>query len=699
MKKVELKSLKLTNFKGQRNLSIDFKDSTTNIFGDNGEGKTTIFDAVEWLRSGKDSTDRTNFEIKTLDKNNKVIPKIEHEVVATYHVDGEVVTMKRVLVENWVKKKGEEQAEFTGNITKYFWNDVPKQQKEFNELVGGILDETIFKLITNPLAFNNDKTLPWEKRREVLTKLAGEIKMETLAEGNKEYMDLLAKLTQGKTLVEYKKQIVASIVKAKLELKAIPTRIDEATKMKPQSHDFDQLKILLKIKEDELEKVENLITNKSAAFDDLIQSNGKIKMKIAAITDEVFAIRRNTEAAIVSNEKPAVVDHSAFNAITAQIEEKEGALASAERTLATIQGMMETKNAEITAIGGDVIKKRAEWIAENAAELVINDDSFHCPTCKRDFESGDVEAKKAEMKTNFMKAKQEKLAAINIHGAALKASNENMMAELEVFKTRAEKGGKVIEYLKVEIDELTIKKETEKAKIEIPQPEASAAINVEEVLKTKLAENESYQLKVLEIQELTKTIQDLPQTNTAEFDEKKILFKNEIEEIKTKLRNETQINLIDQRIKDLLKEEKDLAGQISSVEKEQFTIENFNKLRIETIENEVNSKFKFVNFRMFSTQVNGGETECCDALIDGVPFSDANNAAKINAGLDIINTLCEFYQVSAPIFIDNRESVVNLLPTKSQVINLIVEEGSKLSVGAPNYTAEFLVKKAKLETA
>jgi len=75
--------------------------------------------------------------------------------------------------------------------------------------------------------------------------------------------------------------------------------------------------------------------------------------------------------------------------------------------------------------------------------------------------------------------------------------------------------------------------------------------------------------------------------------------------------------------------------------------------------------------------VNGGQVETCQALIDGVPFSDANTASKINAGIDIINTLCNHYQVSAPIFIDNRESVVNLIPSQSQIINLIVSEPDK----------------------
>jgi hypothetical protein len=66
------------------------------------------------------------------------------------------------------------------------------------------------------------------------------------------------------------------------------------------------------------------------------------------------------------------------------------------------------------------------------------------------------------------------------------------------------------------------------------------------------------------------------------------------------------------------------------VEKVQFVIERFNKLKIDTLESKINEKFKFV--KSFETQINGGEAECCEALINGVPFSDANTASKINAG-------------------------------------------------------------------
>jgi hypothetical protein len=77
---------------------------------------------------------------------------------------------------------------------------------------------------------------------------------------------------------------------------------------------------------------------------------------------------------------------------------------------------------------------------------------------------------------------------------------------------------------------------------------------------------------------------------------------------------------------------------------------------------------------MFEHQLNGGISECCVCTINGVPYSDANTASKLNAGLDVIQTLQHYFKVNAPIFIDNRESVTRInVSNEMQIINLIVD--------------------------
>lgn len=668
MKTIQIKEITLTNFKGLRNEKISF-EKNTDILGANGTGKTTIMDAFLWLLFGKDSTDRKDFEIKTLDKFNVVIPKIEHEVSAVIMVDDTKIEISRILKENWVKKRGSETTEFSGNVTEYYWNGVPMQQKEFQARVSEILDETIFKMITNPLAFN---AMKWQDRRNILIAMAP-VTEEELANGNEAFEKLLNDAKAYKTVEEYKKMITASIKKAKDDLKAIPTRIDEASKSKPEAFDFVNLKIGLDLKEKELKKVDEAIQNKSAAFDGVLAEINKKKATANNLKSDIQIIETNTLTEIENGLKPntAVLDNLKRN-----LETKKGELASYENGLNSLKAKATSINSQIESIDGKLVVLRTDWAKENAKELTFNDEDFHCPTCKRAFEAGDVEGKKDEMLTNFRIKKAEALAAINVKGSNLGIEKTALETEVKGLKERIENGKKSIETLETEFNTLVDNIKTESEKL-IPGP----AVDTQTLLANKLERNLDYLDKKQELKNILATIEEVPTVNISDLQAQKITLMEQIDSIKSQLRNEDQIKAVDKRITDLEKEESELAQQIANVEKTQFVIEKFNKLRIDTMEAKINEKFKFVNFRMFETQINGGETECCDALIDGVPFSDANTASKINAGLDIINTLCEFYQVTAPIFIDNRESIIKVIDIESQLINLIVSENdSKLRV-------------------
>ena len=150
MKQVIIKKLSLLNFKGIRELEINFNESVTSISGRNGSGKTTVFDAFTWLMFGKDSEDRKAFNIKTLDASGKAIEKIPHEVTAIIEVNGETVTLCRRFKEKWVRKRGTATEEFTGHEEERLYNDVPMSVKDWTEKINAICTEETFKFITNP---------------------------------------------------------------------------------------------------------------------------------------------------------------------------------------------------------------------------------------------------------------------------------------------------------------------------------------------------------------------------------------------------------------------------------------------------------------------------------------------------------------------------------------------------------------------
>ena len=113
--KITLIEMTLRNFKGIRERSIKFSP-TTQIFGKNKAGKTTIMDAFLWLMFGKDSTDRKTFEIKTLDANNQPYRKLEHEVMAIINIDGERTEVRRVFKEKWERPRGQQEDVFKGHV-------------------------------------------------------------------------------------------------------------------------------------------------------------------------------------------------------------------------------------------------------------------------------------------------------------------------------------------------------------------------------------------------------------------------------------------------------------------------------------------------------------------------------------------------------------------------------------------------------
>ena len=668
MKTIKLISIALTNFKGLKSTMINFEDNTQ-IFGANGTGKTTIADAFTWLLFGKDTTDRKDFEIKTLDRNGKVIPQIDHEVSATLLVDNEPLTLRRVLKENWVKKRGNEEREFAGNVTELYWNDVPMSVTEFTKKVNEVLNEQVFKMITSPTYFNS---ISWKERRNLLIDIFGEVSNEEVAKGNTAFEKLLEKLTQGKNLEDYKAQISASIKKAKEDLKAIPARIDEVFRGKPEAQDFETLEISLNDYNKKLEKVDGEIANINKAFDSKLEAQRSDKLKANNIKSDIEIIEQNAKKEAQARLKPntSVLD-------TLKIEEQSlmTDLSSFENTKKTLESQKVGIENQIKTTEEKMNALRSKWQLENSKEISFTDNDFHCPTCKREFESGDVEAKKEEAIKNFNKIKQETLTQINTDGVNLKAQKDNLELELKAISERiqvvTDKIIKTGDKLQKVIDAITIENNN-------ASTNGLESKTEEEIFKSLLDGNQKYQELLIELEAIEGSIVEVPAVDNSELVEKRKELVSEIDSIKSKLQTKSQIEVADKRMLELQTEEKNLSQQIANVEKEQFVIENFIKAKVDALENVVNSKFNYVKFKMFEEQINGGLRETCEAMVNGVPYSDVNTASKINAGLDIINVLSEFYGINAPIFVDNAESVHTLIDTESQMIKLIVSEQHKV---------------------
>lgn len=132
------------------------------------------------------------------------------------------------------------------------------------------------------------------------------------------------------------------------------------------------------------------------------------------------------------------------------------------------------------------------------------------------------------------------------------------------------------------------------------------------------------------------------------------------------------------RIAELQTEQRTAAAEVEQMDRLIAMCEEFTRYRVQAITESVNSKFRLTRWRLFTELVNGGLVDCCEPMDrNGSTFEGTNNAMKINIGMDIIDTLSEFYGVRVPLFVDNAESVTHLQPIGSQVVRLVVSEQDK----------------------
>lgn len=651
--KITLKELSLLNFKGIKSLEINFKH-ITDIFGENAAGKTTILDAFLWLFFGKDSTGRTAFGLKPIDKDGKVSQKIDVQVSAIIEVDGKSIEVKKVLHEKWVKKRGDLVHKFEGNENLFYWNDVPLQLKQFQEKVSDLINEDIFKLITNPLYFNS---LKWQDRRTVLLQIVGEITNDELINCNPDFAPL-AKILRDKTLEEYRREVAAKKKKIKDDLTAIPTRIDEINRNMPEAADFESLRKEVEVKEKEIATIDAALQDATKVMQSAYEARRKQQNDLHELKTKAANIKNDIRSRFLEAHNDRKVKISSLQShvrnITSDIQYKQSEVDNLQ-------------NAQ-TLILKELDKLRNDWAVEDARELIFDPKKFICPACERELDEAHIHKTKETLTNNFNTDKAKNLAALVEKAAYEKKKLSGVDAK--------------IKEVSADIADLKEVLETNETDLKAAITEHNTiAANSELEFNNELDSNIEYVGILHQITEMEALVsEDVKPEDDTELKEKKSSIKIEVDNLKRQLNDEDVINKSIIRRKELEEEESNLAQQLADLEGSEYLAEQFTKAKMDTLVQRINGRFKYVTFKMFDTQINGGEVECCDTLVNGVPFQDANNAAKINAGLDIINTLCEHYGVYAPIFIDNRESVNNLIDCNSQVVNLIVSTDKKLRV-------------------
>ena len=645
---MKLLKLKLENFKGVREFILDADGKNVAVYGSNGTGKSTLFDAFTWCLFGKNAKDEKDFGIKTRNALGDEIPKMEHAVEMTVENKGRTMVLRREYKERWRKSRGTDRAVYDGNTTDFYFGPVGEvltkvPGRRYQEIVSSMIPEQLFKLLTDPLFFN--EKLTWKERRSILTKVCGAVSDADVAAEDHTLAEVTA-MAAGRSIDETRQAIRQTIKKTSDARAECEPRADECRKaMKPLTAEDHEKAASV----DHLEKVlADLQAQKASILAEGAQA--KLQSQKLSVENKIRELEAKRQEAY-RTEANEIQDRL-------DVEQRTGTML--ERKADALMYKASLVKAEIIHTEEQIQDLRKSWDDEYGMQFEGGEITTICPTCGQTMPEEKIQEAREWMEREeaaFNTQKSEKLKRINEVGKKLTEQKQKLTEELKGLTDQAaaldpqlEESRKMVKAIQAKLTAL----------------EMPPAGNTEVALRNSLEKIED-QLAAGQ------------PSHEAESLDKEIWKANEQLKAAQQIRSYEDVNQkIQARIGELLHQGQELAQKQTDLERKLYLCDRFLRKKAEMVNALAVQKFKYVRFVMFKPNIsNDGIEECCEASFQGVPYKDLNTGFRVNAGLDVINTLIDVYGEDAPIFFDNAESVTQLIPTKAQMIRLVVSEKDK----------------------
>ena len=629
---MRIRYLTLANFRGVKKKTLDMNAQKVTIYGKNGTGKTTLANAVSYLLTDSPATGEKDFSPKTAGSHN-----LNHVAEMNLEtVEGTEVTIKKDFHEVWKKKRGSQSPEFSGHETDYSLNGVNVKKKDYDatikEIVGGDPQKALMLSQVGYFA----EEMPPAERRKVLLEICGDVSDDEVMEqpGLQELKEVLK--MPGDSGQRYTPEEYLQIAKAQRrdlnkQIDNIPARIDELTRTQPVEA-RDEATITAEIKELERQKQE------------LLQETEDIRKE--GLETAIRAARINIEKGREKFLADGNADKDALLQRISSFRQEKTLQAGIQMEVAESIRMTEREVSRLEGKRAELLKEFEELKAQRWDESQET-----CPTCGQSLPADTVK----KLRQNFMESLANRKADINRQG------KECSKQVIEAAKER-------LVNLKAQHDELQGKIDELGAKIAEGHKELASVPLYEETEEYK-----KEKARLLDLQEqLTAHMNAAAsERDTSELDAKI----NALHEERAALKAAEATKA---RIEELREEQQALGGKLDIVDRNIHLCEEFFREKVKLLSKKVDDRFESVGFLLFKDQVNGGLKEVCEPLVPDsnggmVEYKSANTAAKVNAGLEIIKVLSEYYDTYLPVIVDRAESVNNLLPMpKHQVIRLVV---------------------------
>ena len=418
----------------------------------------------------------------------------------------------------------------------------------------------------------------------------------------------------GINLADFKKKVNKQKKEVKDEIATIPSKIEELGNLKKTVN--PNIEAELAEADKAVESLNKALEEQNGTSNALEEQNA-LQAKINALNDSLFTAKRKADELVASKQS--------------RITSLEGQIEGLERRIKSKEEAVEERK---------VIKNNLiESYKECYKNAVLHKEDLFCPTCGQLM----PESKRLEAEKAFNEQKAKKLKEIEEKGHSNNRSIVTITQEIDKHKAELADAREELERVKGESTPISVNTESIEAEISS--------------LRKQMGE-----IKVVDNSEL---IARLKEANAHRDELRKMAGADNFNQD------------LDKRIEELHKKNAELGKQLVALEKGEYLALTLEQKRMNDVEEQVNSLFSSIKFRMFDTTIDGNPVETCVATIDGVDYSDANTASKVNAGIEVINVLSKHYGIEVPVVIDNRESVTRLIECSQQLFNLFVDESQK----------------------
>lgn len=654
---MKLISLELTNFKNIKHFVLEAGGEDKNVYGKNGVGKTTLADAYYWLLTDKSSLDKKlDNDIKIADKltgNPLKDGGIEHSVQAVVELENKNrIFLKKVYKEKWTKQNGKAEKEFSGHVTSYFINGAPRSKRDFNEFIcENIADIEALKMVSSTVFFNN---MAWKKQREILLDVCGDISDSDVIASD-ERLAQFPVILQGKSVNDF--IAIAQERKRKInsELDKIPVRIDETTKQLDELGELPTREIL----ENELKDLRRQ-QDRARGQISSIQNGSEVK-RIQNKIDEI-----NNKITAIKNADKLEKETQLMN-IKREYFSKKSTLDTIKNNIKVSKDMIEENNKTKQENTDKLSDLRSEYT--KIFKSVFDEKQAICPTCGQVLPQEKIDDAIKNFNTNranSLKRINETGKKLSIENSEIDNINTELAERIAMLESRQEKSISELQSLKTRIEAMENSVDTSSGYVD----------------------SEEYKNLRRELTGLNKDLNDIQTGNISKISSLNSTVTQldlDINSRMEKLALIAQAEKFKARIEELKQQHKKLGEEFETLEQQLNLAQLFITSKVHMLTDKINSKFTIARFKLFEQQINGGISECCEAITaNGAPYNSAmSNGERVKISLDICATLARHYGKNLPIFVDNAESVTGMQDIDMQKILLIVSHHDELTVREP----------------